>query len=221
MEETWELAAVSFPTPRNISSYNALEKLGRVRLSENFFMREFLYSSIGDWYGLPNYPENPKLAVEAGSMLCQNLLEPIRKKFGHVTIRSAYRSPTVNGKGAENNNQHQCSSNEASAANHIWDMRDKAGNMGACATIQVPWFMDNLGPGRDWTSLAWWIHDNLPYHNQYFFRDWGSLNLTWRENPERWIKSYVAPKGYLTRKGMENWDGDHSGHYSWIDENLK
>jgi len=41
--------------PRKITSYNALEKLGRVRLSENFFMREMLYSSIGDYYGLSNW----------------------------------------------------------------------------------------------------------------------------------------------------------------------
>jgi hypothetical protein len=206
--------------PRQISSYNALEKLGRVRLSENFFMREFLYSSIGDWYGLPNYPEDPQLAVEAGTHLCQELLEPLKMKFGHVSIRSAYRSPTVNGKGAENNNQHQCSSNEASAANHIWDLRDGDGNMGACATVQIPWFMDNLREGRDWTALAWWIHDYLPYHSQYYFRDWGSFNLTWRENPERWIKSYVAPKGTMTKPGMDNHTGDHSEKYAWFEQEL-
>jgi len=209
---------MNFPPPRTISSYNALEKLGRVRLSENFFMREFIYSSIGDWYGLPNYPEDPQLAVEAGTKLCQELLEPIRAKFGHVSIRSAYRSPTVNAKGAANNNQHQCSSNEASAANHIWDMRDKDGNMGACATIQIPWFMDNYKDPQDWMSLAWWIHDNLPYHSQFYFRDWGSLNLTWRENPKRWIRSHIAPKGFLTKEGMDNWEGSHSDKYSWINE---
>ena len=207
-------------TPRKITSYDMLERLGRVRLSENFFMREFLYSSIGDWYGLPNYPEDPRLAVEAGERLCQELLEPLKAKFGHVTIRSAYRSPTVNAKGAENNNQHQCSSNAASAANHIWDMRDADGNMGACATVQIPWIMDRLGDGRDWTSLAWWIHDHLPYHSQYYFRSWGSLNLTWRENPEREIKSYVAPRGTLTKPGMDNHDGNHSEHYAWIEQEL-
>lgn len=184
-------------------------------------MREFLYSSIGDWYGLPNYPEDPKLAIEAGTNLCQELLEPIKAKFGHVSIRSAYRSPTVNAKGAENNNQHQCSNNEASAANHIWDARDSHGNIGACATIQVPWFMDNYSEDQDWRSLAWWIHDNLPYHSQFYFRDWGSLNLTWRENPERWVRSHINPRGYLTHKGLDNWGGDHCEHYSWIDETLK
>ena len=37
--------------PKKITSYDTLEKLGRVRLSENFYMREMLYSSIGDFHG--------------------------------------------------------------------------------------------------------------------------------------------------------------------------
>ena len=200
--------------PKKITSYNTLEKLGRVRLSDNFFMREMLYSSIGDYYGLPNYPEDPQLAVEAGTQLCQTLLEPLLEKFGHVVVRSAYRSPTVNKFG--NENKLNCSSNEKSAADHIWDLRDAQGNMGACVTVQFPWFMDNYTKPDQWTSLAWWIHDHLPYHSQYYFHPNGTLNLGWRENPERWIKSYVEPRGLLTRAGMDNWHGDHSAEYSWL-----
>jgi len=177
-------------------------------------MRDFLYSSIGDFYGLPNYPENPELAVEAGTRLCQELLEPLKKKFGHIVIRSAYRSRTVNAKGAENGNQYQCSSNEASYANHIWDVRDQNGNMGATVTIQIHEFSNLYEQGHvEWQSLAWWIHDNLPYHSQYFFPTRAALNLTWRENPERWIKSYIPPLGYLTQNGRENWAVEHSSHY--------
>ena len=201
-------------TPRKISSYDMLEKLGRVRLSEHFFMREMLYSSIGDYHGLPNYPENPELAVQAGTQLCQTLLEPLRKKFGHVIIRSAYRSPTVNKFG--NENDFNCSSNENSAADHIWDLRDKDDNMGACVTIQLPWFIDNYSKSDQWTSLAWWIHDHLPYHSQFYFNSNGTLNLGWRENPERWIRSYVVPRGYLTRSGKDNWEGNHKDKYDWI-----
>ena len=227
MEEIWEFTAVSMSSiPRKITSYDMLEKLGRVRLSEHFFMREMLYSSISDYHAntselniLPNYPEDPHLAVQAGTMLCQSLLEPLRAKFGHVVIRSAYRSPKVNEFG--NKRDLNCSSNENSAADHIWDLRDKEGNMGACVTIQLPWFMDQNLTSNQWTSLAWWIHDNLPYHSQFYFNSNGTLNLGWRENPERWIRSYIEPRGYLTREGMDNWSGGHSEHYSWIDEKLK
>lgn len=33
-----------------IKSFNKLEELGRVRLSTNFFMRDFLYSEIANFY---------------------------------------------------------------------------------------------------------------------------------------------------------------------------
>jgi len=204
--------------PRKITSYSSLESLGRVRLSDHFFMREMLYSSIGDYFGLSNYPENPELAVKTGTKLCRELLEPMRNKFGHVVVRSAYRSPTVNKYGNENG--HNCSSNELSAANHIWDLRDAEGRSGACATIQIPWFMDKQTKPDEWTSLAWWIHDHLPYHSQFYFHPNGTLNLCWRDEPEKWVRSYVAPRGYLTRNTMDNWNGMHSEHYSWIGKKL-
>ena len=204
---------------RKISSYSALDKLGRVRLSEHFFMREMLYSEISNYHGIPNFPEDTALAIEAGSRLCQDLLEPLRAKFGHVVVRSAYRSPTVNKYG--NENKLNCSSNEKTAADHIWDMKDSAGNMGACATIQLPWFLDRQSKPEEWISLAWWIHDHLPYHSQFYFHPNGTMNLAWRENAEKWVRSYVTPKGYLTKQGMDNWAGDHSQNYSWIDEKLK
>ena len=204
--------------PRKISSYKMLEKLGRVRLSDNFFMRDFLYSSIGDYYGVSNYPEDPKLAVEAGSRLCQELLEPLKAKFGHVTIRSAYRSPSVNQFG--NKKGHECGSNEYNRAHHIWDQRDGDGNLGATACIVIPWFADQYEAGKSWQALAWWIHDHLPYNSQYYFPKRAAFNLNWRENPERWIKSYVNPKGVLTNSKMENWGGSHSDYYSWMDEEL-
>ena len=202
-------------TPKNISSYEALEKLGRVRLSENFYMREFLYSSIGDYFKIPNYPDNPLLAVETGSRLCQDLLEPMKRYFGHVTVRSAFRNCAVNDYG--NKNGHNCSSNESSYANHIWDMKDSNGNKGACATVFLPKFADNMEANNgSWSDLAWWIHDNLPYHSQYYFSQQGHLNLGWRENPKKWIKSYVKPRGILTKKGYENWAADNSETYEWF-----
>jgi len=78
-------------------SMKALEDLGRVRLSPNFFMRDFLYSEIAAFYGIANIPDDPDLAIAAGTRLCEGLLEPLHATFGHVAIRSAYRSCDVNG----------------------------------------------------------------------------------------------------------------------------
>ena len=82
-------------------------------------MRDFLYSEISNFYGIPNIPENPELAIEAGKHLCEELLEPLNATFGRITVRSAYRSPTVNQFG--NQNKLNCAANETNFAHHIWD----------------------------------------------------------------------------------------------------
>lgn len=94
------------------ATVQALENLGRVRLSKHFFMRDFLYSEISQIEGIPNIPEYPDRAIEAGRGLCGQLLEPLQERFGRIHIRSAYRAPAVNAKGAENNNQYSCAANE-------------------------------------------------------------------------------------------------------------
>ena len=56
---------------RSPKSVAKLEELGRVRLSRNFFMRDFLYSEIANLHSLPNIPEDPDLAIAAGTRLCE------------------------------------------------------------------------------------------------------------------------------------------------------
>lgn len=191
--------------------------LGRVRLSAHFFMREFLYSEISAFHGLPNLPDDPDLAIAAGTRLCEELLEPLRATFGHVTVRSGYRSPTVNGFGNRMQRRgkagYSCARNETDRAYHIWDQRDSHGRMGAAVTVQIPWFADQYELGLDWRCLAWWIHDHLPYNAMFFFPIRAGFNLQWREDSERRIDSYIAPRGCLTKPGMANHGGDHSEWY--------
>jgi len=164
-------------------------------------MRDFLHTEIGNFYKIPNIPDDPKLAIAAGEKLCQELLDPIFETFGNVIVRSAYRAPAVNKYG--NDNMLNCAMNEKNFAGHIWDKRDSNGRMGACASIVIPWFSDQYERGRDWRDLAWWLHDHLPYSAIYFFPIRAAFNLTWRENSERTISSYIAPKGKLLRSGSE------------------
>jgi len=49
---------------RKPGSVKALEDLGRVRLSPSFYVRDFLYSEVAGFYGLPNIRDNPDLDVE-------------------------------------------------------------------------------------------------------------------------------------------------------------
>ena len=78
--------------PRTVA---AVTEFGRVRLSKSFFMRDFLFPDIVGVQGLANLPDEPDLAIAAGSRLCEDLLEPLQEAFGRVAIRSAYRSCEV------------------------------------------------------------------------------------------------------------------------------
>lgn len=197
---------------KELGTMRALEELGRVRLSPSFYMRDFLHSEIANFYGMPNVPDDPDLAIEAGRRLCEELLEPISDAFGGISIRSAYRSCAVNEFG--NKNDLNCASNEKNFAHHIWDRRDADGFMGATACIVVRWFADRYAQGEDWRSLAWWIHDHLPYSTLYFFPKLAAFNIQWHERPQRRIDSYIAPRGCLTKPGMAGHEGDHSSSYA-------
>lgn len=192
-----------------------LVELGRVQLSKSFFMRDFLYSDIAAIHGLSNVPDDPDLAIAAGRRLCEELLEPLQDTFGRIAIRSAYRSAEVNAFGHAKG--HNCASNEANAAAHIWDVRDHNGHIGATACIVVPGFVERFTAPGDWKRLAWWIHDHLPYADMEFFPVRWAFNLNWHEAPKRRIYSHVPDhRGYLTRPSMDNHTADHRAEWEGI-----
>jgi hypothetical protein len=197
---------------RRPRSVKGLEELGRVRLSPNFFLRDFLYSEIANLYGLSNIPDSPDLAIEAGRGLCVNLLEPLCARFGRISIRSAYRSPEVNRFGNERG--FNCAQNEKSFAGHIWDRRDADGRVGAMATIVVHALIPHYERTGDWEAMSWWVHDHLPYSEMEFFPKYAAFNLSWQDTPKRQIYSYIPPRrGWLTRPGLPNHAGVHSAAY--------
>lgn len=173
-----------------------LEEIGRIRLSENFFLRDFLHSEIAAVYRIVNVPDDLDLAVLAGSHLCENLLEPLHRTFGQVCVRSGYRSRQLNDLG------HQlrlsCANSEFNRAGHIWDELDSRGRMGATATIVLPWFVNFLEAGGDWRAMAWFIYDHLPFSYLCFYPKLGAFNIQWREEPEGRILSWREPRGILT-----------------------
>lgn len=205
---------------RKPQSVQTLNDFGRTRLSKTFFMRDFLYSDIAAIHGFANLPDDPDLAIAAGTKLCEEILEPLQDAFGRLAVRSSYRSQEVNGYGSEamraGKAGYNCATNPKNYAGHIWDMRDADGCMGATACIIVPSFFDRFQGEGDWQKLAWWIHDHLPYSSQFYFPKFWAFNITWHERPERRIDSFVAPKGCLTKPGMANHAGDHSAEWHGI-----
>ena len=176
----------------------SLETFGRVRLSKHFYMRDFLYSEISGFHGVPNVPDVPDLAIANGRAFCAALMDPLEETFGRIAVRSGYRSRALNQYG--NENRLNCARNDNPLECHIWDWASGASAV-AGATVVIPWFADQYAEGRDWRDLAWWIHDHLPYSEMWFFPKLAAFNLVWRPQPWRTISSYVAPRGILLRAG--------------------
>ncbi|HEV7346150.1 MAG TPA: hypothetical protein VGN60_11025 [Devosia sp.] len=198
---------------RQPKSVRSLEELGRIRLSDSFFLRDFLYSEIAVIHGFQNIPDDPDLAITAGRKLCETLLEPLQARFGRLSIRSGYRSPQLNHFG--NVNKLNCGRNETNFAGHIWDRRDAEGRIGATACIVVNRFVRYYERTGDWESMAWWIHDHLPYSDMEFFPKLAAFNLQWRQEPVRRIYSFIPPRrGLLTGPGKPNSIGRHDASYA-------
>ncbi len=185
---------------RKPGSMWSLETLGRVRLSRYFFMRDFLYSEIGNFHQKQNIPDNPDQAIETGRAFCETLLDPLEETFGRIAVRSGYRSPSLNQFG--NENRLNCARNDNPLECHIWDRGEGDARI-AGASIVIPWFADQYAQGRDWRDLAWWMHDHLNYSEIWFFPKLCAFNLVWRPKPLRRIDSYIAPRGCLLKPGAE------------------
>ncbi|MGB7244791.1 MAG: hypothetical protein WBC93_22220 [Sulfitobacter sp.] len=184
----------------------SLETFGRTRLSKHFYMRDFLYSEIGNIHAVPNIPDNPDLTLANGRAFCTALLDPLEETFGRVAVRSGYRSAALNAYG----NAHglNCARNDHPLECHIWD-RGAGEAAIAGASLVIPWFADQYERGRDWRDLAWWIHDHLPFSELWFFPKLAAFNLSWRPTPLRTISSYVAPRGMLLRAGDTPSEPEH------------
>ena len=211
--------------PRSVAE---LTELGRVRLSEHFFMRDMLYSEVANFHGMPNIPEDPDLAIAAGEKLCQLVLEPMHRAFGGIVVRSAYRSPGVNDFCHQRNKPgdfaYFCSDNVYGAARHIWDLRDADGHMGATASVFVPWYLERYAETGDFRPLAWWIVDHIPDYAEAIFYPWlCAFNIRWYEGPSDQSIYDGTPQTtdtvdgeeniVLTRRGMDGFDGDHADQY--------
>lgn len=89
--------------------------------------------------------------------------------------------------------------------------------MGATSTIIVNSFVDYYESTGDWQSLAWWIHDHIPdYSSMEFYPRYAAFNISWHENaykPKAISSRIPGSLGYLTKEGVDNFEGDHSALY--------
>lgn len=76
-----------------------------MKLSKNFTLEELIYSETAKNYGIKNEPDEN--VVYNLKKLCENVLQPIRDKFGVVIVTSGYRCSKLNKKiGGKETSQH-------------------------------------------------------------------------------------------------------------------
>ena len=76
-----------------------------MKLSNNFSLQEMIRSQVAERKGINNNPSPAQ--IENLKLLCENILQPVRDKFGIVTVSSAFRSAELNiAIGSSVNSQH-------------------------------------------------------------------------------------------------------------------
>ena len=104
-----------------------------MKLSANFSLDELTKSDTAIRKGIDNTPDEVVLANLQD--LVNNILQPVRDKFGRVKITSGYRSPLLNSSIGGSKTSHHC--------------------YGFAADFEVE--------GKDNKELAEWIRDNLQF----------------------------------------------------------
>lgn len=66
-----------------------------MKLSDNFTLSEFIFSEMADLHGIDNSPQSPVL-IEAMGTLAKCILQPIRDRYGVITLMSGYRCKKLN-----------------------------------------------------------------------------------------------------------------------------
>ncbi len=122
-----------------------------MKLSANFTLKELTKSDTAIRKGISNEPNTDE--IEKLKLLCETILQPVRDKFGAVTVTSGYRSPELcQAIGSSVNSQHT----KAEAA-------------------------DFEVEGVDNADVAYWIKDNIPNWDQMILEFYilGQPNSGW------------------------------------------
>ena len=94
MKNTNPVATSVATTSSSVSTFTVFDSLPDRQLTEHFNLREFVISAAAVRRGIDNTP--PADAVGRLEVLCREVLEPLRRRFGVIRITSGYRCPQVN-----------------------------------------------------------------------------------------------------------------------------
>lgn len=76
-----------------LSQYRDYDALSRTRLSPNYILRDFLFSTEAARFGHSNYPsDDVNQVIASGKLFCDKVMEPVLEKFGRCAITFGYMS---------------------------------------------------------------------------------------------------------------------------------
>lgn len=147
--------------------YERYEELCKTRLSKNFILRDFMFSTEAAVAGHSNFPsDNVDQVIESGKSLCNTVLEPILAQFGRFHVTFGYqcratmelRSKDLRDNPTKSSPHHwdrQTMGKSVYARVDIWPMCVEDGEVSKADFGR--WMMMNL----DIDLLQMWGHSNI------------------------------------------------------------
>lgn len=171
--------------------YEKYEKLCKTRLSPNFILRDFMFSTEAAVAGHSNFPsDSAEQVIESGKQLCSRVLEPILAKFGQFAITFGYQGrDTIEREFSE---QDKIDKKHSSTPHH-WDRgRFGYGENSAYARVDIwPFCVEDGKVSKE--EFARWCMMNLDID---LFMQWRRSNIfciTISPKPRRVWLEWVAP----------------------------
>jgi hypothetical protein len=183
------------------------EKLCLTRLSKNFILRDFMFSTEAAVAGHSNFPsDNVDQAKESGVQLCERVLEPILAQFGRFAITFGYQSRET-----MELLEQDFKDNPTKSSPHHWD-RGTFGT-GIYARVDIwPFCVEDGDVSK--VDFARWCMMNLDIDLFMMWRRANIFCITISPKPRRvWLE--WVPTGQGTNGGNKI---EHMGRDFWVNQ---
>lgn len=197
--------AVSSSTKQKMLDYDAWT---RTRLSQNFILRDFLYSARAEVLGQHNRPsDDPEMVVTAGKKMCADILEPMLARFGRFAITYGYQNRTLIEAGYPKSKPH-------SSSPHQWD-RGTFGNRVYARVDILPFCVED---GHvDKYEIGRWMMANLDVDLVMMWHYSNVLCITISPEPRRVYLEWVPQGQGDGNSNRRTYVGEHYWQREWPD----
>lgn len=187
--------------------YERYEELCKTRLSKNFILRDFMFSTWAAVAGHSNFPsDDVDQVIESGKQLCSRVLEPILTQFGRFAITYGYQCRETMDSDSDP------ADNPKSSSPHHWDR----GTYGTQVYARVdiwPYCVEDGKVTKE--EFARWCMMNLDID---LFMMWEKANIfciTISPNPRRvwleWVRMGKGTNGSnkIEHMGRDFWENQY------------